>query len=121
MNDVVKKWVAALRSGEYKQTKKFLHTRYAGEDRFCCLGVLCDLAVKEGIIPSPSKSDRYHNSYDHERAYLPDSVMEWVKINESTGEYDAVGGNLSGLNDKGKSFSEIADIIESDPPGLFYE
>ena len=37
--DIKQKWVKALRSGEYKQGSRFLHY----EDKFCCLGVLCDL------------------------------------------------------------------------------
>jgi hypothetical protein len=40
MNPEVKaRWVAALRSGEYKQAKNSLRK----QDAFCCLGVLCDL------------------------------------------------------------------------------
>ena len=34
------KWVAALRGGKYRQTKGVLHET---PDRFCCLGVLCDI------------------------------------------------------------------------------
>ena len=51
MNKEVKQqWVAALRSGEYKQGKNALRRQYEGEDaEFCCLGVLCDLAVKAGF------------------------------------------------------------------------
>lgn len=50
--NVMKAWVAALRSGEYDQTKGALR-RTAGpalpEDTppgYCCLGVLCDVAAK---------------------------------------------------------------------------
>ena len=32
-------WLAALRSGEYKQGKRFLHNK---DHEFCCLGVLLD-------------------------------------------------------------------------------
>jgi hypothetical protein len=40
MNPEVKaRWVAALRSGEYKQGKGALRLN----NKFCCLGVLCDL------------------------------------------------------------------------------
>lgn len=34
-------WIKALRSGEYKQGRNRLKRR----DRFCCAGVLCDLAA----------------------------------------------------------------------------
>jgi hypothetical protein len=43
--EVKKEWVAALRSGEYTQTKRALNT----EEGMCCLGVLCDLHVKKGL------------------------------------------------------------------------
>lgn len=37
------KWVAALRSGEFKQT----HGRLKSEAGHCCIGVLCHLAKRE--------------------------------------------------------------------------
>jgi hypothetical protein len=42
MNKRVKaEWVAALRSGNYKQGPGYLHTK----DTFCCLGVLLDCQI----------------------------------------------------------------------------
>ncbi len=52
MNPEVKaRWVAALRGGEYTQDKytqgkSSLRNKY---DELCCLGVLCDLAGKDGL------------------------------------------------------------------------
>lgn len=42
------RWVAALRSGKYKQGRGSLQT---GEGEFCCLGVLCEIspAVKHRV------------------------------------------------------------------------
>ena len=51
--EVKKKWVDALRSGEYAQGRSSLRDH----DEYCCLGVLCELAVKEGVIPAPTYSD----------------------------------------------------------------
>jgi len=43
MNPKIKqKWIKALRSGKYKQGIYELQN----EDKFCCLGVLCDLYTK---------------------------------------------------------------------------
>lgn len=43
MNPEIKaKWVAALRSGDYEQGRGYLH-----RGGFCCLGVACDLFIKE--------------------------------------------------------------------------
>jgi len=39
--DLQKNWLAALRSGKYKQGTGFLRDK---NDGYCCLGVLCDVA-----------------------------------------------------------------------------
>ena len=44
--EIQAEWVAALRSGEYKQGTGVLRSE---ANEFCCLGVLCDLAVKAGV------------------------------------------------------------------------
>ena len=40
--EIYTKWVAALRSGEYKKTTR----RLRADDKFCCLGVLCEVVGK---------------------------------------------------------------------------
>lgn len=58
MNPEIKaKWVAALRSGEYLQGTGQLLNTYSGASKYCCLGVLCDLLVKEDT-PGLEYSDR---------------------------------------------------------------
>jgi hypothetical protein len=47
---VMKAWVKALRSGEYKQTTGALRRSSSTEtmpEGYCCLGVLCDIAIKQ--------------------------------------------------------------------------
>ena len=46
--EIKKQWVQALRSGEYKQGRGQLKQGAT----FCCLGVLCDLAVQSGELGS---------------------------------------------------------------------
>lgn len=41
-------WVAALRSGKYKQGRTTLKNR---DSEFCCLGVLCDISGLSTFIP----------------------------------------------------------------------
>ncbi len=115
MNDEVRaKWLTALRSGEYKQGKRVLRQN----DKLCCLGVLCDLAVKEGIIPLPTiLSDEDDNEYDlyyydNEPTHLPYKVMRWAGISSND---PRVGGiELTRLNDLlGLPFTEIANRIEA--------
>lgn len=40
--ELKQKWIAALKSGEYKQGKACLHNE--DEDTYCCLGVLNEVA-----------------------------------------------------------------------------
>jgi hypothetical protein len=50
-------------------------------------------------------------SYDGCIGFLPESVAHRVGISRS-GDIGMPGGTLQELNDSGKSFTEIADIIE---------
>lgn len=120
MNPEIKaKWVAALRSGEYKQGRAYL--RFDGAH--CCLGVLCELAVKAGVA-SKRGLDKltWFGDLDHrleESAYLPDAVLKWTdyEIN-SIGALPILGRNnlaieLTECNDHlDMPFDQIADLIE---------
>lgn len=134
MNPEIKaKWVAALRSGDYKQGTGVLRSEW---DEYCCLGVLCDIAEKEGvpmIVVEPAAdgdvSDGIVGAYyyfDGDRdtgdyEITPSFVAGWAglpSVNPSvelTDPYDedaVVLESLADLNDGGKSFDEMADIIE---------
>ena len=122
MNPEVKaKWVEALRSGEYRQTKGYLHRNGGG---FCCLGVLCDVAVKDGLDIRTEVSRMYvghrgYTSYAGETLTLPEPVAEWAGIvtekpDEGTLSDPVVGGqSLSTWNDEDNAkLHEIADLIE---------
>lgn len=107
MNPEIKaKWIAALRSGEYEQRRTWLCV----DGLYCCLGVLCDLAVKDGVDLSVGTLMDVR-TYDDNTNTLPFKVQIWSGINSDLGDYS--GGALSRGNDNGKSFSEIADIIET--------
>jgi hypothetical protein len=115
---VVSRWVKALRSGEYKQGKEWLHQKNdRGQDRFCCLGVLCDLAVKAKVISAPV-ADNEVFIYDKEDTHLPPKVRKWAGIKTPNGDFE-FGDSLAEVNDDGKKFTTIAKIIESKPDGLF--
>jgi hypothetical protein len=114
MNPEIKaKWVAALRSGEYKQGKERLYSPSQG---YCCLGVLTDLYSKEVLgIPYLGEDDLKKYGED----YLCDEVMAWAGLPNSDPEVDeslviinGVPPSLSQLNDAGFTFNDIADIIE---------
>ena len=125
MNENAKKWVEALRSGEYEQGVSYLHiNRDDGED-FCCLGVACELYQKEN--GSPLMQETLHSkivTYNSCRSILPYVVKDWLGLRTNSGVFyttDEDYEELTVLNDKGVAFDEISNIIESEPTGLFKE
>ena len=101
----MQRWVKALRSGKYKQTHNVLQDNKG----FCCLGVLCDL-YKKNLTVKKSYNAVY---YDDAHQRLPPRL--WTKLNmKSSDPRVMVNGQkrqLSLINDSGKSFKQIANII----------
>jgi hypothetical protein len=114
LNKNAKAWVKALRSRKYRQTTGAL----AKDGKFCCLGVACELAVKAGII-FPAKGDTYGGCW----ASLPGLVANWLGIADSEGVFTTRDGSIRSLivlnDDEQKKFYQIANLIESEPQGLF--
>lgn len=130
--EIKQKWLDALRSGEYEQGEGYL--RY--NDKYCCLGVLTDLYLKEtnkewaiykiidygGGIPSSTVYGNVFSGYTNEGT-LEENVAYWAFETSETRHmgYDyhnpAVSPDqisLSQMNDHyKKNFSEIADLIEA--------
>lgn len=106
MNKKVKeKWIKALRSGKYKQTRMgVLRTK---RNAFCCLGVLCDVVDPKSW--QKKDSNAYDDHYSHQGhdtwptnsitgklGITPDTVITLVKLND----------------DAHYSFNKIADWVE---------
>ena len=109
MNQQVKqKWVSALRSGDYQQTKYYLHTG----DGFCCLGVLCDLYGKEHNVEWNLANNGNNYEFQDRPSCPPFSVTEWAGIVSSNPYICSRSFTLAELNDNGSTFNEIADLIE---------
>lgn len=93
------KWVAALRSGEFKQGRERLQRKQDGETLYCCLGVLCHVAGVSlrgsgwGTELSPSQLKRVGLT-DSDQTYL-------TNVNDGGGYRDS------------HSFDQIADWIEA--------
>ena len=107
-----KLWVEALRSGEYQQAEYDLQN---GEGH-CCLGVLCEVADHNGVKVYRDGNMLFGATLNHQA-----HVMQWAGVSKGYGSLKYLGQrtSLTDLNDNGKSFSELADIIESEPEGLF--
>ncbi len=109
MNPEVKaRWVAALRSGEYKQATGVLRR---GGKSFCCLGVLCDLHSEF----AGQWSDNNGYEYMGKVSVLPKPVMEYAHLPSAWGAFVSIDGRelaLTEHNDLGRTFEEIAKAIE---------
>lgn len=97
MKEAIKKeWVAALRSGKYKQGRGKLRHQ---NDTFCCLGVLIDVMGEEWyVVAGNYRCDGLTTS-------LSDRLLD---VTELTSESTLMKMN----DDKRKSFDEIADWID---------
>lgn len=103
MNPELKtKWVAALRSGQFKQGRGRLH--FYGT--YCCIGVL---AVVQGVNLSADERFQFEDSIC--TSSLPENLM--------AGLDQLTTGNLADMNDghgadkPGMTFAQIADYIEA--------
>ena len=138
---VLKLWIKALRSGEYKQTQGLLRVK----NSFCCLGVLCDLQRKDGgggrwvtrfpgsatdqklfmLAPADELRKQIKKEMPHEEpsTWSLLDVLDHIVDNDVVLETDLpqtwtewLGvdtDHLMGMNDDGQTFKEIADYIET--------
>lgn len=112
MNEEVKPlWLNALRNGEFTQGKGVLRDT---NDRYCCLGVLCELYARHSGEDVSWDSDPAPYSFLGEVQLLPEEVMDWAGIEFPIGEVliDGSYTTLAYENDNGYTFAEIADLIE---------
>lgn len=115
-----KDFVAALRSGKYQQTIGALKDNLG----YCCLGVACEVS---GCVATPRQTETGKYSYNTFTGILPDDIsagvltrhaQEYFGFATSTGHYGLA--NLMKHNDQDHwSFDQIADLIESEPEGMF--
>lgn len=126
--DKIKMWTEALRSGDYSQARNALRVDGPDDENetagFCCLGVACDLALKDGVpIEAVDVGYRPMNNTNVYSGALPPEVIEWLGLTDDqrgeSGDFRVKYGvdesdYLAGINDSGDyTFAEIADIIEN--------
>lgn len=102
--DIADRWVAALRSGEYRQGKGALRIG----DEFCCLGVLCDI-VKDDV-----GVEWDGGWFDGAAGLLTGLVLSHTGMRSAMGDRGGKRLPLTERNDRGASFSTIAKIIEQE-------
>jgi len=136
--ELIKEWVKALRSGEYTQGKRALRDT---ENKFCCLGVLCDITKEklnlewglwaDEIADELVEGEVYHIGKEKCGGVLPFEVSQYlgaeldhrVVIKTDNSKIPEEVNNslrfnytyLTDLNDDyGLTFNEIADILEEE-------
>lgn len=117
--ELVKKWIAALRSGEYKQGRDALVQKTGKGLRYCCLGVLCDISKDEFNLKPDGNVfvDRFGGRFS---ISLPLDLSNYLSLREESEYNMAFEDVLVNLNDgsnrpvfeKKRKFSTIANYIE---------
>src|ERR1051325_9041929 len=98
-NDLVSQWLEALRSGSYKQARGALRCDSDDGLRFCCLGVLREVAAKNGV---------------RIRRAMTSDPLDQVDARQLAALSYENQRRLSRMNDDaGKTFPEIADWLEA--------
>ena len=103
-----KEWIAALRSGKYKQGRYYLNS----DGCHCCLGVLCEVAIQNGE-EIYSENDLEPKAFsrlgeeDVDESALTDGICELLEFPVF------LHGVLVDMNDTElRSFDDIADYLE---------
>lgn len=107
--DFKKRWLEALRSGQYEQGKNFLQDK----DKYCCLGVACRINHpnfnfdKIGLV---AQYDSANDGFTFEDITIPDILKG--SYDRKDKDYSPTVKNLVDMNDSGITFNEIAEWIE---------
>lgn len=105
--ELVKAWIAALRSGEYKQAKSVLAD---GNGGYCCLGVACAVASGKGTKATDAEIEKVAGGSNWRIAST--SLRERLGLSNHSSGYIG-SGVLMRMNDEDKrTFADIADYIE---------
>lgn len=116
---IKREWVKRLNSGMYPQGYSRLRRDVEGKAFYCCLGVLCEMAMEAGVVirgdenGDVQKGVRRYTSVaepetDFASLYLPQAVADWAELGDSEQK------NLGWMNDQGCTFDYIASCIEKD-------
>jgi hypothetical protein len=117
MDSILKReWLKALRSGEYKQGHATL--RHI-DDTYCCLGVLCDVSIK---LAGLGEWKKVHTAYETVWQFVSQVDTSDCDGSETMPNHSLAmvfeldeedwAEKLASMNDEGKSFDEIAQVIE---------
>lgn len=116
--ELVTKWIEALESGTYSQTKERLHDQRG----YCCLGVLCNVVDPSAWTQRASGEFQIGDRW----MILPDAIAErigldpngekpdytaWDSLAQPENDDEDASSGLAYANDNGSSFTEIAAAL----------
>lgn len=102
--ELKRKWVEALRSGEYQQG----NGKLCDNGRYCCLGVLYDIVVgdwrvlEDGLKATQRGDPNYVYDYVGTLGLSAEAMPVLANMNDGYGDFE-----------RRYTFSEIADYIEA--------
>lgn len=141
MNAEVKaQWTEALRSGNFLQTPKMLKATSraiygtdvaddpdADKVRYCCLGVLAELAIEAGEIDGCKEAANRPGIFQFFSYYINEDgskdtaahpqaweTMPGFRVQNWAGLERDIDGFLATANDHGATFAQLADFIDAE-------
>ena len=124
--DFKAKWVAALRSGKYRQVAGTLRaTNPSGKHSFCCLGVACNLISNRRWAEDKYKKGKSMAGWgglgsgaDSGFPFFteeidPLNVDAWGRPGRDRGVHATINCLISMNDDFGATFEDIADFVEA--------
>ena len=121
--NIVREWVERLESGEYEQGKGVLRDK---DNKYCCLGVLCEVAKDHGVgdwIRNYAHGHTFRTEESEGTSWVPRGVSAWLmdkaedvdpiyEIESYAIGYSVGNGELASMNDYMEmTFEEIAQQI----------
>jgi len=113
---IKEKWIANLRSGNYKKTTGKLKTTPTTANKecaYCAMGVLIDMYINSNDNCRWNGGSLVVNGKTMGNAVLPAIVQEWAGINTAHGTYVGGGAIITDNDHMGLSFAQIADKLET--------
>ena len=110
--ELLAKWLAALRGGEYAQCRMAMKSlEVGGRPSYCCLGVLVEVSGEDPAteehsgVPSEQWAQRHGVSFTKAPA--------GAYGHPCNPHLPGLGTTAADANDQGRTFAEIADAIEA--------
>jgi hypothetical protein len=132
-----RKWLSALKSGKFIQTRGTLGRKTRdGKLKHCCLGVLCELNIKAIKEVGWDEYTPTVKTYDDSDGNLPSHMKDLAGLYDVAGGFDGKSllpperrqefdklvkqlDSLAEVNDTSRSYDKVIEIISKFPEAVF--